>query len=102
MEASRGVVDDRPEAAPAGGSGRHGGGARILARRRLALVVLVVAVPATLLAAILTGSTLFLIINLVMDVVIAGYVALLLQIKQTQERRGSIMARPRQGVPAGR
>ncbi len=75
---------------------------RILARRRLALIVLVVAVPATLIAAILTGSTLFLIINLVMDVVIAGYVALLLQIKQTQERRGSMTVRPRQGVPARR
>jgi hypothetical protein len=88
----------RPAAPAAMGGERE----RILARRRLALIVLVVAVPATLIAAILTGSTLFLIINLVMDVVVAGYVALLLQIKQTQERRGSMVARPRQGVPARR
>jgi hypothetical protein len=66
----------------------------------LALIALMAAVPVTLVAAILTGSTLFLIINLVFDVLVAGYVALLLQIKQTQDRRRTTPARPRQGVPA--
>ncbi len=73
---------------------------RLLARRRLALVALMAAVPITLIAAILTGSTLFLLINLVVDVLIAGYVALLLQIKQTQDKRGATASRPRQSVPA--
>ncbi len=58
---------------------------RVLARRRLALVVLAAAVPISLVAAILTGSTTFLIVNLVFDLLIAGYVAMLLQIKQSQE-----------------
>ena len=74
---------------------------RILARRRLTLIGLIVAVPVTLLAAIVTGSTLFLLITLVVDIVVAGYVALLLQIKQSQDRRNTA-ARPRQGVPARR
>ena len=59
----------------------------VLARRRLALIVLVAAVPITLAAAIVTGSTMFLIINLAVDLLIAGYVGMLLQIKQTQDRR---------------
>lgn len=61
---------------------------RVLARRRLALVILAAAVPITLVAAILTGSTTFLIVNLVFDLLIAGYVAMLLQIKQSQEAVG--------------
>ncbi len=67
---------------------------RVLARRRLALIVLVAAAPLTLAAAIFTGSTMFLIINLVFDLLIAGYVALLLQIKQAQDDRGAFTARP--------
>ena len=67
---------------------------RVLARRRLALVVLAAAVPITLVAAILTGSTTFLIVNLVFDVLIAGYVAMLLQIKQSQEARPGRVAQP--------
>ena len=57
---------------------------RVLARRRLALVVLVALVPVTLVVAIVTGSMALLIVNLVADVLIAIYVALLLQIKQSQ------------------
>ena len=67
---------------------------RVLARRRVALVVLAAAVPISLVAAILTGSTTFLIINLVFDVLIAGYVAMLLQIKQSQEAGPGRPARP--------
>ena len=59
----------------------------VLARRRLALIVLVAAVPITLAAAIVTGSTMFLIINLAVDLLVAGYVGMLLQIKQAQDRR---------------
>lgn len=70
----------------------------VLARRRLALIVLVAAVPITLAAAIVTGSTMFLIINLAVDLLIAGYVGMLLQIKQTQDRRvgqpNRVRARP--------
>lgn len=75
-------------ASPSSGPALGGERERVLARRRLALIVLVVAVPASLVAAILTGSTLFLVVNLVFDVFIAGYVALLLQIKQGQDGRG--------------
>lgn len=56
----------------------------MLARRRIALIGLIVAVPLTLAIALFTGSVLMLIINLVIDVVLAGYIAMLLQIKQGQ------------------
>lgn len=54
----------------------------VLARRRTALIVLGVAVVGTLAAAILTGSWPILAISLVVDVALAAYVAILLQIKQ--------------------
>lgn len=57
---------------------------RVLARRRMALIVLAVLVPVTLVAAIITGSILLLAVNLVADLLIALYVAMLLQIKQAQ------------------
>lgn len=72
---------------PAGGYGYTGERERVLARRRLALIVLVALVPVTLVAAILTGSFMLLIVNLVADVLIAFYVAMLLQIKQSQGGR---------------
>lgn len=56
--------------------------ARVLARRRTALIVLGVAVIGTLVAAIVTGSWPILAISLVVDVALAAYVAILLQIKQ--------------------
>lgn len=72
---------------------------RVLARRRLALVALVAAVPITLAAALVTGSTAFLIVNLVFDLLIAGYVAVLLQIKQGQDvRHGGYAPQPRSGA----
>lgn len=66
-----------------------GAGARdqVLARRRFALLGLLVAVVITLVLALVTGSTLFLIVTIVVDVVLAGYVAMLLQIKQDQQAR---------------
>ena len=63
---------------------------QVLARRRMALIALVVAVPLTLGAALYTGSTVLLFVNLFVDVVLAGFIAMLLQIKQTQQ-----VARPR-------
>ncbi|HSM01343.1 MAG TPA: hypothetical protein VK960_02730 [Acidimicrobiia bacterium] len=75
-----------PRPRPSGGSARQ----QVLARRRIALIGLIVAVALTLAIALFTGSVLMLIINLVIDVVLAGYIAMLLQIKQgkgTPQRR---------------
>jgi hypothetical protein len=54
----------------------------------MALIVLVALVPVTLIAAIITGSVLLLAVNLVADLLIALYVAMLLQIKQAQGTAG--------------
>jgi hypothetical protein len=59
--------------------------ARVLARRKMALIVLGLTVVATLAGAVLTGSTLLLGATLVADVVLAGYVAMLLTIKQRRQ-----------------
>jgi hypothetical protein len=56
--------------------------ARVLARRKTALIVIVVAVVGTLVLAILLGSWPLLALSLVIDVVLAAYIAILLQIKQ--------------------
>ena len=56
----------------------------MLARRRIALIGLAVAVPVTLAAALFTGSVPMLVLNLIVDVILAGYIAMLLQIKQGQ------------------
>ena len=58
--------------------------ARVLARRRNALVVLGLAVVGTLAAAIVTGSWPILVVSLIVDVALAAYVAILLQIKQSK------------------
>lgn len=58
--------------------------ARVLARRKTALIALAVAVIGTLAAAILTGSWPILIASLVVDVLLAVYIAILLQVKQTK------------------
>ena len=60
--------------------------ARVLARRKMALIALGVAVIATLAGAVLTGSTLLLIATLVADVALAGYIAMLLTIKQRRQQ----------------
>ncbi len=85
------MTDPRQQTRPAAGSvGSSMNVEResVLARRRLALIALVAAVPVTLVAAIFTGSTMFLILNLVFDLLVAGYVAMLLQIKRVQDDRG--------------
>lgn len=89
-------------ASPPGGAAMAGARESVLARRRLALIALVTAVPITLGVAIFTGSTMFLIINLVFDLLIAGYVAMLLQIKQGQDSRGGSGARTQRPVQDGR
>ena len=50
-------------------------------------MALAVASVLTLVVAILTGSVMILIINLVVGVVLAGYIAMLLSIKQSQQSR---------------
>jgi hypothetical protein len=63
---------------------------QVLARRRMTLIALGFAVPLTLGAALFTGSTVLLFVNLFVDVILAGFIAMLLQIKQTQQ-----VARPK-------
>lgn len=58
---------------------------QVLARRRAALVALGILVPVSLAAALITGSRLLLIVNLLVDVVVGGYIAMLLHIKQSQQ-----------------
>ncbi len=55
---------------------------RVLARRRRTLIALVAAAMASLGLAIVTGSIVFLGVNLVVDMALASYVAMLLQIKE--------------------
>ena len=55
---------------------------QVLGRRRMALIALGVAVVGTLVIAIITGSWPILAVSLVVDVMLAAYVAILLQIKQ--------------------
>ena len=57
---------------------------QVLARRRLALVLLMVAAVGTLVGAVLTGSYLLLGLTLAIDVMLAVYIAVLLQIKRYQ------------------
>ena len=63
---------------------------QVLSRRRMTLILLVLAVPVTLALALYTGSTILLFVNLVFDVILAGFIAMLLQIKQSQQ-----VARPK-------
>lgn len=58
---------------------------QVLARRRFALIGLGLAVPLTLIVAIVTGSVLLLVVNIVVGLAFAGYVAMLLAIKQSQQ-----------------
>lgn len=58
---------------------------QVLGRRRMTLIALGLAVPITLGAALFTGSTILLFVNLVFDVILAGFIAMLLQIKQAQQ-----------------
>jgi len=66
----------------------------VLARRRMALLGLGVAVPVTLILAIITGSVPLLIVNILIGVALAAYVAMLLSIKQSQQRPTTPQRRP--------
>jgi type II secretory pathway pseudopilin PulG len=59
---------------------------RVLARRRMALAILIVLALGTLVGAVLTGSFPLLIVTLLVDVGLAGYVAMLLMVKQNHTR----------------
>jgi len=61
----------------------------ILARRRRTLTALILLVGGTLAAAIVTASLMVLFFNLLADVLLAGYVAVLLQIKQQRRARAA-------------
>jgi hypothetical protein len=67
--------------------------ARVLARRKMALIALGAAVVVTLAGALLTGSTVLLIATLVADVALAGYIAMLLTIKQRQHQHAPFRSR---------
>ncbi|HUG75662.1 MAG TPA: hypothetical protein VMM81_08360, partial [Acidimicrobiia bacterium] len=84
------TAQQRPLAPPQGPSAREG----VLARRRMALLGLGVAVPVTLILAIITGSIPVLIANILISVALAGYVAMLLSIKQSQQRPAAPQRRP--------
>lgn len=62
---------------------------QVLARRRMALLALGAAVPITLILAIVMNSVPLLVVNIVAGLVLAGFVAMLLQIKQAQQRGAS-------------
>ena len=57
---------------------------QVLSRRRLALVGLMLLAVGTLVGAVLTGSYWLLALTLILDVMLAVYVAVLLSIKQRQ------------------
>jgi fatty acid desaturase len=57
---------------------------QVLSRRRLALVALVLLAAGTLVGAVLTGSYWLLALTLILDVMLAVYVAVLLSVKQRQ------------------
>jgi small-conductance mechanosensitive channel len=57
---------------------------QVLARRRLALVILMVLAIGTLVGAVITGRYLLLALTLAIDVMLAVYIAVLLQIKRHQ------------------
>ena len=57
---------------------------QVLARRRLALIALMLLAIGTLVGAVLTGSYVLLAITLACDVMLAVYIAVLLQIKRHQ------------------
>ena len=63
---------------------------QVLSRRRMTLIGLSLAVPITLVLALVTGSKMLLFVNLIFDVILAGFIAMLLQIKQSQQ-----VARPK-------
>ncbi|MEX2323036.1 MAG: hypothetical protein WEA29_04620 [Acidimicrobiia bacterium] len=84
------TAQQRRPAPPQGPSAREG----VLARRRMALLGLGAAVPVTLILAIITGSVPLLIANVLIGVALAAYVAMLLSIKQSQQRPATAQRRP--------
>jgi hypothetical protein len=60
----------------------------VLARRRFALIALAAGAVLTLIGAVVTGSMIMLIVTLAFDVMLALYVAILLQVKQRRHAGG--------------
>ena len=65
---------------------------RTLARRRRALIALGALATVTLAVAIWQSSVLWLGITLLVDVVFAGYVTMLMQLKQRQAEHGNVLS----------
>lgn len=65
---------------------------RTLARRRRILLLFAVAAIGTLAIAIATSSLLWLVVTLAIDAAFAGYVALLLQIKQQRQQAAPVVS----------
>ncbi len=73
---------------------------RVLARRRRTLIALVAAAMASLGGAIVTGSLVVLGVNLVVDMALAAYIAMLLQIKEHAGARPPIPLQAESQQPA--
>lgn len=84
------TAEQRRPVPPRAPSARDG----VLARRRMALIGLGAAVPVTLILAIITGSVPVLIVNILIGIALAAYVAMLLSIKQSQHRPAAPRQRP--------
>lgn len=73
---------------------------QVLARRRLALIALMVLAVGTLVGAVLTGSYILLALTLACDVMLAVYIAVLLQVKRRQAETRYLGARASDRVGA--
>ena len=74
-----------PQGAPVARAGSADARQKVLARRRYALIGLGLGAVVSLIGAIVMGSFPLLIVTLLFDVALAGYVAILLQIKQRKQ-----------------
>lgn len=82
-----GQTGGRVAAPPPGGPEASLHRQRVLARRKLALILLVLGAVGLLAAAVITGSWALLTVTLIVDVMLAAYIAILLQIKQRKASR---------------
>jgi hypothetical protein len=89
-----------PEGAPVARGASADARSKVLARRRFALIALGLGAVVSLIGAIVMGSFPLLIVTLLFDVALAGYVAILLQIKQRKQVYVSDAAYPEEETPA--
>jgi small-conductance mechanosensitive channel len=77
-------VNEQPGGAPMAAVSPDLRRRQVLARRRLALIALMLLAVGTLVGAVVTGSYVLLALTLACDVMLAVYIAVLLQIKRRQ------------------